>query len=150
MAALCDLYFRVDLAARTYAALQLRGSDKALEGGDIERVNEVAIELAGQLPPSLAVFLLTDDVRYVARLGERLGGRLLVPDCERSEGATGVHFMEGGDPWRRGAEVMRDTYLALSAERFIGNGYSNVAGVIALLRNWPRDRCPLVAPPALL
>jgi hypothetical protein len=150
MRALCDEFHARHLAGGPYAAIHLRGSDKQNEGPDLHRLNERLFDLAAGLPGELRLFVLTDDLGYAARMRERFGQRVVLADCERTGGATGVHFLQGGDGARRGAEVLRDALLAARADWFLGNGYSNLSGMVALMKAWPTSRCQLVAPPYVL
>jgi len=49
-----------------------------------------------------------------------------------------------------GGIVMIDTYLALRADRFIGNGRSNVFGMIAVMKDWAPGGCTLIGRSMLL
>jgi hypothetical protein len=64
--------------------------------------------------------------------------------CQRSHTDEGVHYLAGTDRIGAGREIMVDSYLALRAERFIGNGLSNVAAMIAILKDWPAGACTLL------
>jgi hypothetical protein len=64
----------------------------------------------------------------------RYGGRLIMTDSRRTDDATGIHYHSGEDGFALGREVMIDLLLALEAERFIGNGRSNVSALIEALR----------------
>lgn len=146
----CDDFHARRLAGAPYAAIHLRGSDKESEGPDVHRLNERLFELAASLPGTVRLFVLTDDARYAARMSERFGSRVVLAECERTNAATGVHFSAGGDPVRRGMEVMRDALLAARADWFFGNGYSSLACMVSLMKPWPPGRCALVSPPILL
>ena len=63
--------------------------------------------------------------------------------------AAHIHYSKSADRVALGREIMHDTYLAARADRFIGNGQSNVSAMIALLTDWPPDNCVLLAPPVL-
>jgi hypothetical protein len=49
-----------------------------------------------------------------------------------------------------GGIVMIGTYLALSADRFIGNGRSNVSAMIAVMKDWAPGACTLIGRSMLL
>lgn len=147
---LCDAFHERHLGDAPYAAIHLRGTDKVNEGADLHRLNERIFDLAQALPAGVRLLVLTDDEGYAARMRERFGARVVLPEAERASGPTGVHFAPGGDRVRRGLEVLRDALLAARADWFIGNGYSNFAGMVALMKRWPAGRCRLVAPPYLL
>jgi hypothetical protein len=45
---------------------------------------------------------------------------------------------------------MTDAYVALRADRFIGNGRSSVSAMIALMKNWGQGNCTLIGKSQLL
>jgi len=147
--AACDAFHAERLACSPYVSIHLRGSDKIREGPNLLRRNMEILSVLDNLPPSLRIFLMTDDQRYIEAMLQRYGDRVVAADCQRVVSDTGVHFISANDPFLMGLEVMRDTYLALRGDHFIGNGYSNVSGMVALMRNWPVGRCILVYPSVL-
>jgi hypothetical protein len=72
------------------------------------------------------------------------GPRIIATDCQRTVTDEGVHYLPTVDPAKAGREVMIDTYLALRADRFIGNGLSNVSAMIAVMKDWPPGTCNLI------
>ncbi len=122
------------LAGGPVLAVHLRGSDKILEVPDMPGANRRCHDLLETVPENWRLFLLTDDAGLARRLGERYGGRLVMTDCRRTADATGIHYRDGEDGVALGREVLTDVLLALEADRFIGNGRSNVSALIAILR----------------
>ena len=55
-------------------------------------------------------------------------------NCRRSTGVTGIHYRAGTDGPALGREVLTDFLIALEADRFLGNGRSNVSALVAVLR----------------
>ena len=49
-----------------------------------------------------------------------------------------------------GLEVMTDALVALRADRFVGNGRSNVSAMIAVMKAWKPGDCTLVRPNQLM
>jgi hypothetical protein len=45
------------------------------------------------------------------------------------------------DRFKAGLEVLVDTFLALRADRFLGNGRSNVSTLVAAMKPWKPDHC---------
>ena len=115
-------------------AVHLRGSDKVLEVPDMDEANQHSLALFEAMPADWRILLLTDDARLAHRLRARHGERLVMTDCRRSAGATGIHYHPGEDGPTLGREVLTDLLLALEADRFLGNGRSNVSALIATLR----------------
>ena len=122
------------LAGGPVLAVHLRGSDKVLEVPDMDEANQRSLALFEALPADWRILLLTDDTRFARRLRERHGERLVMTDCRRSADATGIHYHAGEDGPALGREVLTDLLLALEADRFLGNGRSNVSALIAVLR----------------
>ena len=115
-------------------AVHLRGSDKVLEVPDVGEANQRSLALFEAMPAGWRILLLTDDARLAHRLRQRHGERLVMTDCRRSADATGIHYHPGEDGPALGREVLTDVLLALAADRFLGNGRSNVSALIATLR----------------
>jgi hypothetical protein len=137
------------LAGHKVLAVHYRGTDKLIEQHTIAEVNAQYVPAIDRVvgdDPAWRIFLLTDDVRAAELLAKRYGPRLVMTEVERSDNVIPVHANPQGDRVRRGLDVMRDTYLALRADHFIGNGASNVSAMIVHLREWPAERVTLLAP----
>jgi hypothetical protein len=132
------------LAGGPYVAVHWRGSDKYMEQKTLAQINEQAFSHVDAGEP-WKIFLLTDDSRAVAEFQKRYGDRLVLANVERSSDDVGVHG-KPGDGTRRGIEVLRDTLLAARADRFIGNGGSNVAAAVVHLKDWDDRDLVLLAP----
>jgi len=142
--AACDAVCDVHLAGRPFVAVHLRGSDKIKEDAALNATNAEILAALDAVDPSWPIFLLTDDAHYLARMKARYGGRIVATDCQRTETEEGVHYLSTVDPVQAGREIMIDTYLALRANRFIGNGLSNVSAMIAVLKDWPAENLTLI------
>lgn len=141
-----DSFYMRSLNGKSFTAAHLRGSDKILEAESLGHLNEKIVRLIERRPRDEPVFLMTDDSNYLELIRDRFPSRVVFADCMRTSGNTGVHYLSGQRPLQLGMEVMRDTYLALKADHFIGNGSSNIAGMIALMRDWQPGSCELIYP----
>ena len=142
--AACDAFFDQNLSGAPFVAAHLRGTDKFREDETAASVNLHILSLLAQTDPSWRILLLTDDARWLAMAKERFGNRIAATDCQRGGQDQGVHLLPGTDRVQAGREAMIDAYLALRAERFIGNGQSNVSAMIAVLKDWPMGACTLL------
>jgi hypothetical protein len=142
--AACDSFFAAHLAGGPFVAVHMRGSDKALEDLDLDKTNAEFLSALDTVDPSWPIFLMTDDAQCLARMKSTYGRRIVVTDCQRTDTDEGVHYLPTVDPVQAGREVMIDTYLALRADRFIGNGRSNVSAMIAVMKDWPAGTSTLI------
>lgn len=138
--------------SRPTLAVHVRESDKILEAADIADRNADVLtraRAACEADGRLRVLLITDSVHAVARYRAALGGRVMCLDAIRTDTHVGVHDNDPSrhrvhqDRTRLGMEVVRDIYLAARCERFMGVGASNVAAMVAHLKDWPKDACVL-------
>src|SRR6266404_2602265 len=146
LVAACDAFFDAQLAGAPFVAAHLRGSDKLLEDENVLAVNQAILSLLGEADPSWRILVLTDDERCLAMVKSVFGTRVVATQCQRSRMDRGVHYLPATDRVQAGREIMVDSYLALRAHRFIGNGLSNVSGMIAILTDWPSGTCTLLGP----
>jgi tetratricopeptide (TPR) repeat protein len=142
-------FYRRHISGLPTLAVHVRGSDKRLEIADLDRLNRLYFDAIDREDPSWRILLLTDDTRCVTVFRERYGDRVIVTDSMRTDNDLGVHYHSSVDRVRLGAEVMRDTYLALRCEKFIGNGHSNVSAMGAILKRWDPGACVLLVPSQL-
>src|SRR5262249_9675806 len=121
----------------------MRGSDKAVEDAGLAESNRALVKALDAVDSSWPIFLMTDDAHCLARMRETYGRRIITTDCQRTATAQGVHYLPEVDPARAGREVMIDPHLALRADRFIGNGLSNVSAMISVMKDWAPGACTL-------
>ncbi|MEO8300166.1 MAG: O-fucosyltransferase family protein [Rhizomicrobium sp.] len=140
----CNSFYREMLAGAPYVAVHIRGADKAVEETDLHATNRKILAALDSIPDEFRIFLLTDDVHYLSVMKGRYGERVVATECQRTDTATGTHYLPSTDRQRAGLEVMTDVYLALRADKFIGNGRSNVAALISVMRDWRPDDCTLL------
>jgi protein O-GlcNAc transferase len=138
--------FRRQYLPEPFVAIHLRGSDKVLEQKDLDRVNYACANALAAMAPDQKIFLLTDDTRLVAAATAVFGRRVVVTDARRTNSTIGIHYMPAHPRFDLGREVLIDTYLAMMATKFVGNGASNVAAIIALVKEWPDGACKLITP----
>lgn len=128
------------LQQRPFVAVHLRGLDKVgeirnLRTGHLACFAEVDALLGSE--PECRVFVMTDDSDLLAESRSRYGDRLVSADVSRTRGTRGLHFEQRDKaPEIHGDEVMVDTLIALQANAFVGLGPSNLAAMVALLRQW--------------
>ncbi len=146
----CEAFQREHLGDGRFAAIHIRGSDKAVEDPDLERKNLSNLTALQAVDPSWKIFVLTDDENWLQRARDLYGDRVVTTDSRRTSGKTGLHNLGMHNRVRLGLDVMTDSYIARRADRFIGNGASNVAACIALLKNWDDGDCILDAPSQLM
>jgi len=148
--AACETFLDRHIGAAPFVAVHMRGSDKALEDPNLQATNAAFAAALENVDPSWRILLLTDDAECLARMKERHGERLVAIDCQRTHTDEGVHYLPGIDPVRAGREVLTDACLALRANRFIGNGRSNVSAMIAVMKDWAPGDCTLIGPSVLM
>jgi tetratricopeptide (TPR) repeat protein len=144
IAAACDEFYQAHLSGSPFVAVHLRGSDKALEDAHLVATNREVFAALDAVDPSWPIFLMTDDTHCLARMKNAYGRRIVATDCQRTDTDKGVHYLPTVDPVRAGREIMIDTYIALRADRFIGNGLSNVSAMIAVMKDWAPGSANLI------
>ena len=145
-----DSFYRTRLAGRKFVAVHMRGSDKAIEDLHLERTIEELMAAIDTVDSTWPIFLMTEDAQCLARMKTAYGDRVVATECQRTVTEEGVHYLPTVDPVQAGREVMIDTYLALHADRFIGNARSNVSAMVALLKDWAPGTCTLFGRSVLL
>lgn len=142
-----DAFHAKHLTGALYLAVHIRGADKHHEQRALAQINQRYTEQIDRLAPDTRwkIFLLTDDHSIADAMLSRYGERLIMTHSERSTDAIGVHSRPG-EGVRRGEEVLIDTLLATRADRFVGNGASNVSAAVVHLKDWANDDLVLLAP----
>jgi protein O-GlcNAc transferase len=126
-----------------FVAIHIRGSDKMAENQSARAVHRDSLSALNTIDPTWPIFLLTDDARWKAQFEAMYGKRVHTTNCQRTNSSTGVHFLPSIDRVKAGQEVMIDTYVALRANRFIGDGKSNVSAMVSLMKEWQPGDCTL-------
>jgi protein O-GlcNAc transferase len=140
----CDAFFRAHLNGGPFLAVHLRGSDKVLEDQDLHTTNQAYFSAIDSIESTWRIFLLTDDEQLRTQMISAYGDRIITTDCQRTSTSTGVHYLPSVKRVQAGSEVMTDTYLSLRANRFVGNGSSNVSAMIDVLKDWKPGETTLV------
>lgn len=141
---------KFDLGDGPTIAVHVRGGGKlnGIEYPDIAAVNQTYRQHLASIDKSWRILLLTDDARLADAYRKDFGSRILLTEAQRSVGFEEMFIH--GDRSTTGFEIMRDTYLALRCDRFLGNGQSGVSAAISLLKPWAPGACTLLKPPAFL
>lgn len=142
--AAADAFFRAHLNGAPFVAVHLRGSDKIYEDRDMRTTHELILSALASIDPAWRIFLLTDSDPLHAEVKAIHGDRVVSTNCRRTSTSTGVHYLPSTDGVQAGLEIMTDTYLAVRANRFIGNGRSNVSAMIAVMKEWQPGDCTLI------
>ena len=143
-----DALWQRDMTGRNWLAVHVRGTDKVLELGNLEAVNQLyhqRIDQVLNVNPSLSIFLLTDTASVVEDFRQRWGNRVWTLPVTRGDGPVGVHT-RGLPGIALGQQVILDAWLASRCDFFLGNGASNVSTGIRHLRDWPSGTYFLLGP----
>ena len=111
---------------------------------------EACLSAISNFDDTWPIFLLTDDEALLFKAKCIYGDRVFHTNSLRTNDKDGIHFHADKSKVRIGIEIMVDTYMAMRADRFIGNGRSNVSAMIAMLKDWNEKDCILVKPAELL
>ncbi len=129
-------------------AVHVRGTDKFREP-DYALNLQTYFDIIDRDAPDWRVFLFTDQAQCVDAFRERYGSRVIFTDAHRSSGKTAVHHDRATDHVRLGVEVIKDAYLALRCQKFVGHGLSNPACFVSVLKDWEEGACILFGPTLL-
>lgn len=120
-------------------AVHVRGGDKIYENANLWKINDLyrrEIDNYLMSHPSAFIFFLTDSEDILAEYKEIYGQRLIYTNCERTvKGGLGVHSLESNGQ-RKGIDIIKDIFLAIQCDYFIGNAHSNVSITIRRLKTW--------------
>ncbi len=143
-----DAWYRKHMANRPWLAVHMRGTDKVLEVGHLDQLNnayESRIKRILDVNPGLNIFLMTDSEHLLKDFKQRYGHKVIHTDCQRGKGQQGVH-LEGHPGISMGEQVILDAYLASRCDFFLGNGASNVSTAIRHLKHWQKGTFFVVGP----
>lgn len=139
-----------ELAGTKAIAVHVRGADKSSEYGQLDALNESYFPVLDQQDSATRIFLLTDDAHWLTRFRDRYGDHIVTTDSLRSENNSGVHTSGLHNRVRLGTEVAIDAYIALTCDKFLGNGRSNLSAMVAILKDWTPSACTLLATSLLI
>jgi FkbM family methyltransferase len=146
-----EAFYQRHIAGTPTIAVHVRGLDKKTEAPDLAHINPLYFDSLDREDPSWRIFLLTDDAYWADAFCERYGDRVIMTDSRRGTGDTGIHYSSAApdDRAKLGHEVIRDTYLALQCDKFLGNGHSNLSSMVEILKRWDPGTCTLLVPSQL-
>ncbi|MFC9599791.1 O-fucosyltransferase family protein [Peribacillus butanolivorans] len=129
--------------------VHIRGNDKIYECPNLYEINNsYSLEIDHYLKnnPTASIFLLTDCENILARYIELYGHKLIYTDAVRTpDDNVPVHY---GLPYyntkQKGIDIIKDTYLAVKCDHFIGNHTSNVSMAVSRLKDWPEGTIKLL------
>ncbi|MDD9915043.1 MAG: O-fucosyltransferase family protein [Rhodospirillaceae bacterium] len=142
-----DAFRAENFDANPVFAVHVRSLDKGREDPEFLRDNAdmlPVLDAALAEDPKLRLFLMTDSETVLEQYAGRYGDRVFNTDCARTEGIIPLTWQDTDARHRLGVEVIKDTYLAASCDRFIGYGGSSVACMVACLKRWPEGACTLL------
>jgi hypothetical protein len=147
-----DAFYRRHIAGTRSIAVHVRGLDKKFEDPELYAINARYFDILDEEDPSWRILLLTDDEIWADAFRKRYGERVVMTDSQRTTGDVGIHYSSASsiDRTRLGYEVMRDTYLALRCDKFLGNGRSNLSAIVEVSKRWDSGACRLLVPSQLL
>ena len=144
IAEMIDAFHRSHMAGpEPIIAVHVRGTDKFRER-DYKISLQNYFDIIDSKAPDWRIFLLTDQAQCVQSFVQRYGSRVIFTDAHRSSTKSGVHHDRTADPVRLGIDVIRDTYLALRCQKFLGHGLTNPACIVSVLKDWPEGDCILL------
>jgi len=128
--------------------LHVRRSDKVVESSsaglqEIEKLCMERVDKHLSRSRDIHLFLLTDSTSVLDMYREKYKGRVNYIDCVRTDGDTGVHFLNNSSKKRVGIDVVKDVYLAARCDYFVGNARSNVSTSVLHIKDWPPDKVTL-------
>ncbi|VBB05189.1 Hypothetical protein LUCI_0396 [Lucifera butyrica] len=135
-----DAFYDAYMQKRHILAVHVRASDKVTEIADLHRINQLyypAIERYLAQNPDTFIFLLTESETILAEYRNVFKERLIYTHCRRTRGEIPIYDPDRTKAIRMGAEVLKDTYLALRCNAFFGNSHSNVSNAVVRLKKWP-------------
>lgn len=137
------------LAGRPSIGVHIRAGDKVHEVASFAKDVAFLRERAEEFRASLSgaqLFLMTDSAAIVEDFRSRYGDELVTTEATRTPRDEGLHFQKRPDRRRLGEEVLVDTLIAARCDRFVGDGWSNVACMVRHLKRWGEEHIVLLPP----
>lgn len=128
--------------------IHVRRSDKVVESSpsalqEIEKQCQERIDNHLSNSNNTQLFLLTDSTSVLDIYKDRYKDRLNYIDCMRTDGDTGLHFLNNPSKNRIGIDVIKDVYLAAKCDYFVGNARSNVSTSVLHIKDWSPGKVDL-------
>ncbi len=116
-----------NLAGKETLAVHIRGSDKVVEISQLDEVNRHYDSIIQQaIDKNYSVWLMTDSEDISKTLLQKYGPAIHCLDALRTGAEVGIHVgADARDRQRLGEEVVTDVLVAVTCDRFVGNGASN-------------------------
>ncbi|MGM7719637.1 glycosyltransferase [Metabacillus sp. Hm71] len=129
--------------------VHVRGSDKIQEQPQLHQLNKTYFSKIDEYlknNPTASIFLLTDSEQILAKYRKLYGEKLIYTDCIRTpdENVSTHYGLPKYNNKQKGIDVIKDTYLALKCDHFIGAGFSNVSLAIYRLKDWAKGTITLL------
>lgn len=129
--------------------VHIRGSDKIYECPNLHELNnQYPQEIDHYLNnnPTASIFLMTDSQSILAKYQQLYGNKLIYTNSIRTTNETfSVHHgLTHYNTTQKGIDIMKDTYLAMKCDCFIGNHTSNVSVAVSRLKEWPEGTIKLL------
>ena len=129
--------------------VHIRGSEKTYECPNLHDLNSRYPQLIENYlnnNPTASIFLLTDSQNILTKYQASYGDKLIYTGCIRStDENTAVHYgLQSYNTRQKGIDIIKDTYLAMKCDCFIGNHTSNVSVAVSRLKEWPEGTIKLL------
>jgi hypothetical protein len=128
--------------------VHIRSTDKIHERPDLHYVNTLypnEINHFIENHPVTSIFMLTDNEKILGHYKNLYGDKLIYNEHFRSPNNSPPHYsFPSYNNRQKGIDIIKDTYLAMKCDYFIGNGGSNVSLEISRLKNWPEGTIKLL------
>lgn len=143
-----EAFYQQHMKDKLMLGIHVRRSDKVVESSpaalqEIEKQCQERIDRHLSQSHNTQLFLLTDSISVLDIYKDRYKDRINYIDCMRTDGDTGVHFLNNPSKKKIGIDVIKDVYLAAKCDYFIGNARSNVSTSILHLKDWSSDKINL-------
>ena len=133
--------------SRPVLGVHVRNVDKALEDPAFAEENHAIPAMVNKHmteAAQLRLFLMTDSAQVIETYRARYGERVFHTDCARANNLVPLTWRDTADRRQLGVEVILDTYIAAACDYFIGHGGSNVACMVACLKQWKPGTIQLI------
>ncbi len=142
-----DAFVAENFTHRPVLGIHVRNIDKAVENSAFTAEftqTMPLVEARLKTHPDFRLFIMTDSSPVLDQYTEKFGDRLFHIDCQRTDSSKALTWREHDDRRRLGAEIIKDTHIAAACDYFIGHGASNVACMVACLKQWPDNTFHLI------
>ncbi len=140
-----EVFYQQHMKGKSMLGIHVRRSDKVVESSSagLQEIEKLCLERVDRYlsrSRDAHLFLLTDSTAVLDIYRERYQDRLNYIDCVRTDGDTGIHFLNNASKKRVGIDVVKDVYLAAKCDYFVGNARSNVSTSVLHIKDWSPDK----------